>query len=174
MATDSCHRSGQALVEFCIGLVALLAVLGAVFQLGRLGLARTEARVDATRLAHNRSMFDAAVTGLSLPRYINRMSEGDDGYSYSQDDLAIGGNEQSAYDRVVARMRPDEVARRVPDSPVAGLSGPTEMILGMGLVHGTGMELNVPVLPVVRRLFFRRDRVDVQVTAWMTRTGDLY
>jgi hypothetical protein len=167
-------KSGQAIIEFCIGIVALLAVIGGIFQLGRLGLARTQARVDATRVAHNRSMFDISTTGLSLPRYIDRMSDGRDDYSYSEDDIAIGGNDQEAFDRLASHMQPSLAHRHAAGNPVGDITDPTQMILGMGLVHGNGMELNIPVLPVVRRLFFNRDSIDLQVTAWMTRTGDLY
>lgn len=167
-------RSGQAAVEFCIGLVAMMAVIGGIFQLGRLGRARMDARVEATRAATSRSMLDEEVTGLFIPNYIREMHEGPDGYSYSVDDVAVGGNTQDAYDRVVARLRAGAVRQHAPDSPVAEMDDPMEMMMGMGLVAGTGMELNVPVLPVVRRLFFNRDSVDIQVQVWSTRTGDFY
>jgi len=167
-------KSGQALLEFCIGLVAMLAVIGGIFQLGLMGRARTDARVEGTRSATARSMLDADMTGLFLPRYIRRMDAGGDGFSYSVDDSAVGGNSQDAYDRVAGRMRPDQVRPYAPGSEIAMMDDPVEMLLGMGLVSGVGMELNVPVLPIVRRLFFNRGTVDFQVQVWMTRTGDLY
>ncbi len=167
-------KSGQALVEFCIGLVGMLAVIGGIFQLGLMGRARTDARVEATRSATALSMLDEDLTGVFLPRYIRRMDAGGDNFTYSVDDFAVSGNTQDAYDRVASRMRPGQVRPYAPGSEIALMGDPVEMLMGMGLVSGVGMELNVPVLPVARRLFFNRGTVDFQAQVWMTRTGDLY
>ncbi len=168
------RKSGQAVIEFCIGIVAMLAVIGGIFQLGRMGRGRMDARVDATRIATARSMLGEDITGLYIPNYVREMYEGSDGRSYSVDDLAIGGNTEDVYDRVVRPMNPGAVRQYAPGSPIADMEDSMEMMMGMGLVAGTGMDLNIPVLPVVRRLFFNRNTVDIQVQVWMTRTGDIY
>lgn len=167
-------RSGQALVEFCIGLVAMLAVIGGVFQLGRMGLARTEARVEATRSATARSMRSSDAAGQSIPNYIHRMDEGGDEATYSVNDRRIGGDEQDVYDRLIAPSSPHLLHTYAPDNDLADINGTLEMLAGMGLVHGAGNRFDIPVLPVVRRLFFDRPHVDIQVSAWMVRTGELY
>lgn len=170
----SSSKSGQALVEFCIGLVGMLAVIGGIFQLGRMGQARMDARVEATRSATARSMLSSDMTGLFLPRYIRAMDAGPSGFRHSVDDRVIGGNSAEAYDRLASRMRPERVRHFAPHSAIAQMEDPMEMMLAMGLVSGTGTEFNIPVMPIVRRLFFNRSRVDFQVQVWMTRTGDIY
>ena len=176
MAINANHpnKSGQALIEFCIGLVAMLAVIGGIFQLGRMGMARTDARVDATRFATARSMLDSDVTGLSVPNYIIRMSEGDDEATYSVDDSRIGGDEGEVYDRFIDSSRPERLRAYAPGNEMAEMSDSFEMLLGMGLVQGVGTRYNIPVFPIVRRLFFDQPTVDIRVSAWMVRTGELY
>ncbi len=168
------NKAGQAVVEFCIGLIAFLAVVGGMFQLGRLGLARMETRVEATRIATERSMRSEAETGTFVPAYLAGVNVGEDGYSYSQDDTRLGGNSDAAYDRIVGRLRPGAVGAYDPGNPIAGLSDSFEMRAGMGFVQGIGSDFNIPILPVVRRLFFNQPSVDIQTQVWMTRTGDLY
>ncbi|GEM_PF-789735 len=177
MAAHSCPHSkrGQAVVEFCVGIVCMLIVIGGILQLGKMGIARTDARVQATARATSRSMMSQdEAGGLSLPPYLRRISEGGDSYSYSEDDVKIGGDEQALYDRVARKMHPDSVGLYAPGSDVAGMSDPTEMMLGMGLVQGLGYELNIPVLPIVRKLIMDDNSVDIQVQVWMTRTGEMY
>jgi len=167
-------KSGQAIIEFCIGLIAFLAVVGGMFQLGRLGLARLDTRVEATRIATERSMRSEAETGLYAPSYISRVSAGADEYSYSVDDVSIRGNADEAYERIVERMAVDRVRAHAPDSPVAEMNDAFEMRAGMGFVQGVGSRFNIPILPVVRSLLFNQTSVDIQTQVWMTRTGDIY
>jgi hypothetical protein len=167
-------KAGQALIEFCIGLIAFLAVVGGMFQLGRLGLARLDTRVRATRLATERSMRSEAETGVYVPSYLSRVDDGEDGYSYSQDDVSYGGDADAAYARIVERMRPGDVRGRDPRSPVGGMDDAYEMRAAMGFVQGIASDFNIPILPVVRRLFFNQSSVDIQTEVWMTRTGDIY
>jgi hypothetical protein len=175
MDTDARRtRSGQALVEFCIGLVAMLAVIGGVFQLGRMGLARTEARVEATQRASINSMRSEEATGLSIPGYIARVSEGEDEATYSVDDIRVGGNEQILYERLLAPNQPHRLQEIAPGNPLAEMGDSFEMMVGLGLVPGRGAEYDIPVLPIVRRLFFDQPTVDIDVTSWMIRTGDIY
>lgn len=172
---DTRHaKSGQAVVEFCIGLIAILAVVGGIFQLGTLGLARMHTRVEATRLATERSMLGSSATGVFVPDYIGEVNTGTDNYSYSADDVKFGANEQEAYDRLAARLDPDQVRVYDPASPVSGITDGYEMRVSMGLVQGVASDFNIPVLPVVRHLIYDADSIDIQTEVWMTRTGDLY
>jgi hypothetical protein len=162
------------MVEFCIGLIGMLAVIGGIFQLGRMGIARTDARVEATQRATSNSMLGSDITGLSIPNYINHISAGGDEYSYSADDFQVGGNEQTVYDRLVDPSRPNLLRGYAPGNDYADMSDAYEMMLGMGLVNGVAFESNIPVLPVVRRLLFNRNSVNIRVSAWMVRTGEIY
>lgn len=168
-------KSGQALTEFCVCLIAILTVIGGIFQLGLLGLGRTQARVEATSSATLSSMLGSDETGYSIPRYIDRVSMGSDNRTYSEDDAGIGGNEQRAYDELIAPSRPELIqAYSVIDNDYAEMTDSFEMMVGMGLVRGTGYEFNIPVYPIVRKLILDQSNVDIRVDAWMVRTGEIY
>ena len=173
MVTKPRHlKSGQAIIEFCIGLIAILAVFGGLIQLGRLGLIRMENRVEATRIATELSMADGDVT--STISYLYEVSDGPDTLSYSEDDLQRNGNADEAYDRLGARMQPGLVGAYDAGSPIAGMGGPGEMLDEMGFVRGTAWEMSIPILPVVRNLIYDADEVDLVSEVWMTQTGGIY
>jgi len=176
MVTDHRHatKSGQAAVEFCIGVVAMLVVIGGAFQLGRLGLARTDARVEATRVATSRSMLPEAFLTTDLTNYLQGMREGPDGSKYSLDDEPNTGNANEAYVTLLEPNHPEILQGYASGNDLAGIEDTYTLMTSMGLVQGGGMELNIPVLPVMRRLFFQHDTVDIQMSVWMVRTGDLY
>jgi hypothetical protein len=167
-------KSGQSVIEFCIGLVGILTVIAGVFQLGLLGMGRTQARVQATRIATERSMMSEAAGGVFLPQFVVQMDAGRDGYSYSVDDRAITTHPDVAYDRLVRPMVPNQMRVYSPRSEVSQMQDSMDMMIAMGLVPGTGRTNGIPVLPVVRRLFFNRNSVDIDVRVWSTRTGDIY
>lgn len=166
-------KSGQSIIEFCIGLVGILTVIAGVFQLGVLGMGRTEARVEAVRRASERSMMPERA-GIYLPWFVLQMDAGPDGSTYSADDRRVLGGAGEAYDRLVGPMVPHQMRRYSPRSEVAQMRDENDMLIAMGLVPGTGRRLGLPVLPVVRRLFFNRQTVDVEVRVWSTRTGDIH
>lgn len=174
MATKiSSRKSGQAMVEFCIGLIGMLAVIAGIFQLGRMGLGRTSARVEATAMASAASMTDE--TDIRPVRsYIDHMNEGVDQRSFSVDDTAQTGDPDAVYLQILRPNQPAVLGGYAPGNTLAGLSGSLDMMVNTGLVQGTGVEPNIPVMPIVRRLFFDQDSVTIDIRAWSVRTGGLY
>jgi hypothetical protein len=168
------RKSGQAIIEFCIGLVGILTVIAGVFQLGLLGMGRTSARVDATRRAAERSMMSESASGVFIPQFVYQMTAGPDGFNYSVDDVMMTTSPDAAFDRLVLPMAPSQMRNFSPQSEVSQMRDPIDMLIAMGLVPGSGRTNDIPVLPVVRRLFFNRSRVDIDVRVWSTRTGDIY
>jgi hypothetical protein len=43
-----------------------------------------------------------------------------------------------------------------------------------GLVRGSAIESGIPVMPIVRELFFDQNSVDIEMDVWSVRTGGLY
>lgn len=171
---DTKHsKSGQAVVEFCVGIIAVLAVFGGLFQLAELCKARMNNRVDATERAARASAgdFDGST---SVPSYISQVTVGDDEYAYSEDDQRIAGDSEEAYRRMVTRMRPDLARIYESGSDIAALGNGYEMRANMGLVRGSAAEYNIPILPVVRRLIYDADNVDLESEVWTTRLGGFY
>lgn len=174
MATKShASKSGQAIVEFCIGLIGMLTVIAGIVQLGRMGQGRMNARVEATAMASAASMSDEADIR-PLRRYIYRMDAGADQRSYSVDDQAQTGDPDAIYEQMLRPNQPNVLRGYAPGNTLAGLSSSLDMRINTGLVQGTGVESNIPVMPIVRRLFFDQDSVTIDVRAWSVRTGGLY
>jgi len=174
MVTDPLiHKRGQALVEFCIGLIGMLAVVAGVFQLGRMGLGRTSARVEATAMASLASMSEEAdVRPVRL--YIQENTPGPSGRSYSIDDVAVTRDPYAVVSQIVRPQQLQPYRAASEGNPLTQMSDSLEMMTQTGLVQGTGVSPNIPVMPIVRRLFFDEDRVTIEVRAWSVRTGGLY
>lgn len=168
------NQSGQALVELCIGLIAILTVFAGIIQIGRMGLARMEARVEATGTASALSMNAASTSFRLIRSYIRQMDEGGDQRSYSLDDVAMPGNRDEMFDTLLAPNQPGMLNSYAPGNILAGIQNPVDMMGETGLVRSTASENNIPVLPIVRKLFIQRNTVDIDVTVWSIRTGDLY
>lgn len=167
-------KSGQAMVEFCIGLIAMLTVIAGIFQLGRMGIARTDARVEATGTASALSMTDSSGSYRLIRTYIRQNNEGADTRSYSVDDVRILGNPNEVYDQLVMPNQPNLLRGYAPTNTLANIQNAVDLMGETGLVRSTASENNIPVMPIIRRLFFDQNTVDIDVTVWSIRTGDFY
>lgn len=169
-------RQGQALVEFVVGLVAVLALLAGLLQLASLGTAWIEAHAEARTAAARRAILDAAPGG-AVPRYLRDWEPGPDRRRHTRDDVALTGNpvpfQSVVVGAAVSGPHHREILERVPRDRITALyDGPAPASL-FGLVSGTGTR-DVPTLPAVRSLLYRADRIALQETVWMTRTGGIY
>lgn len=176
MDTNEKHRkTGQAMVEFCIGLLAIIIVIAVTFVVGRMGLARTQARVDATRRASYQAMNSTSGSVFQVPNYLSAVNEGNDGQRYSQDDIQSSGSALTPFQTLVATSRPDELRSYAPGNIFAEMNSLSDLMTTTGLVRGDGSEI-VPVddYPIARRLFINQSSVGFDITAWSVRTGDLY
>jgi hypothetical protein len=167
-------KSGQAMVEFCIGLVAMLTVIAGIFQLGRMGIARTDARVEATGSASALSMTSSSSSFRLIRNYIQQNNEGVDTRSYSVDDVQVQGNAGEVYDQLLMPNQPNRLRGYAPTNTLANIQNAVDLMGETGLVRSTASESNIPIMPIIRRLFFDQNTVDIDVTVWSVRTGDLY
>ncbi len=167
-------KSGQAMVEFCIGLIALITVFAGIIQLGRMGIARMDARVEATGNASALSMTSSASSFRLIRPYLQKVTEGADGRSYSVDDRDLQGNADEVYDILVGPNQPALLNSYASGNILASLNDSVDMMGETGLVQSTASENNIPIMPIVRKLFFDQNTVDIDVTVWSVRTGDLY
>jgi len=168
------NKNGQALVEFCIGLVALLTVFVGIILLGKLGLARTEARVEATRRA-NQAIDLGPNTVVQLPNYVRGIDAGIDNRPYSQDDVSLSGNPLNTLLTLAQPNHQIELRSHAPGNQLAELGSSNDFMSSSGLV-GRSVNQRVPIEnhPIIRRLFFNQNMVNLTVTVWSVRTGDLY
>jgi len=167
------------MVEFLAGLVAVLALLAGLRQAISLTRAHTDALAAARRQAGERALFDPG-QGMDLlgdADYIRDRHPGPDGKRHTRDDWAAAGDAAAFSARLVEPTCRNaaawELLGAAPGDRVTALRGHPAPGAVLGLVRGDAAE-SVPLLPAVRSLLYRADRIDIESRVWMTRMEGIY
>ncbi len=148
------------MVELAVGLVAMMVLLGALIQIGRLAHARTRTMMEARAAAGALGLGAGNAFWPFGSEYIYNWHAGRDGRAYTRDDvriIAVG-----AVSSVQAAVEASGMAG-VPEPPVNpfhSLSAGVNPAQDFALVHGSESE-SVDVLPVVRRLVYNQESIVV-------------
>lgn len=169
------RRSGQAVVEFIIALISILALAAGLLQLTALMLAHTRTMVAARQEAGEASV--QPIAPLSDAEFIRDWEEGSDTVPYTSDDDVVLSSAASQFASLFAeRASTDAGWAYVERSPSDGIS-PMRTLLApsslFGLVEGRDTE-TVPLMPAVRTLLYDAESVRVESKVWMTFCGGLY
>jgi hypothetical protein len=168
-------RSGQAIVEFIVGLVAVLVLFAGLLQVATLTKKHTDTMVEARRLAAERAMTD--LDAASNPDYISNWKPGTDRKPYTRDDIHSPADPGSFDSRIVDRAAEDalgwSIIDFIPRNPLADMHGSGTPASEFGLVSGSDTR-TVDLLPAVQDLIYDRPRINVRCTVWMTQTKGLY
>lgn len=167
-------RNGQAMIEFIVGIVAVLALFAGMLQLASLTRAQTDTMVNARRAAAERAMSDPAM--LSYPDYIDSISLGADGSSYSADDEPELGD-PAAFTAVTVDPSAEGPAAwalvdAVPGNRFSALRS-SGSIHDLQLVSGSDRR-TVAVLPGVQHLLYDDDAITVESRVWMPWLRGIY
>jgi len=166
---SSPSRSGQALIELTIALVAILAILAAILQVGILSRAHLGVMQEARGAAGQYAIGETYQTVAPGARMIRTWDDGPDGKTYSRDDSAVLGGSAFLRQSVLPVARPDELAAQVPGNEFFRLNYNEPIVDEFYFVRATASSRPVPLLPVVRALLYRDDtiRLDAEsVTVW--------
>ncbi len=167
-------KSGQAIVEFVVGLVAILILTAALLQIGTLvredGRTLQKARAEAGAAALGSAYFAPVSPG---PQYIRDWTVGPDGAAYTRDDRAVIGNAALLSDGIVLHAKPDDLRRLVPDNPVSTLSDSAQVLPGLGFVRGYSSSGPVALYPITRNLIFGRDTLTLESQVFLIWTRGL-
>ena len=166
-------HSGQAMMEFLVGIVVVLVVVGGLIQLGMLSDLRTTNYMDATEEAANWSMTNGGDDSLIYP-YIERIDDGPDSHTYSADDREIGKNAVDVYNGIVRYGRPDDVAQHTRDNAWTELGSANDIMDELGMVRGSKSTTSLRFLPIVRNLIYQADRIDIRTEVYGVRQGGIY
>lgn len=161
------NKNGQAIVEFVVALIPLLALVAGLVQLGMLTNAHTEAMVEARRRVANRMIVTSL--GSAARDYYADWDNGHDGVSYSADDEAQEGNVRALRTALTVPAHTEELEARVGGNLISDLTIDPYLIL-WGLEQGEHSE-TVPVLPIARSLFYADDEIEVAAEVWMPAIG---
>ncbi len=164
--------AGQAMIEFVVGLVAILAIAGLLFQLAQFARRHTLAMIEARERAGQAAMDDIYRLTLPGPKYIGDWQEGPDGIRYSADDTPTSANPGIVRDPFVKHVDPARLDAWVGENPISLLNtGP--VLSNFAFVHGRAEAEPVPVLPVVRHLLYNKEVIDVEFNTWLVWTKGL-
>ena len=171
-------RSGQAIVEFIVGLVAVLTLLAGILQVASLTKTHTDTVIEARRRAAELAMTDLprGTDIHSNPDWLRTWRDGPDGRPHSHDDVPVFDDPNPFRSIVVQRAAPAEdwnLMYEIPNNRVARLRGAHDPGKLFGLVRGHDSR-PVPLIPAARHLFYDAESIDVQAEAWIPWLKGLY
>jgi len=165
-------NGGQAMIEFTIALVAIMAVAVGTILLGRMELAhtRTMAKARETAGAH---ALDLNYLGPIDARFISDWQAGADNIGYTHDDEPIpDGTAISLLGDITANADLDTITP--PPNAISRLQAFPD-ISGVYLVKGSENEsVSLSAMPGARRLFSGEPAVSIKSEAWLVWTGGIY
>jgi len=178
--SENSDRAGQAVVEFLVGLVAVLVLFAALLQMASLNKAHTDTMVEARRQAGELAMLQLG-PGLEImsdPDYILNWQEGPDGKRHTRDDRFSSAS-PAAFNAVIVDLAAPNaegwtIIDSVPDNRLTGLHNDPDPVAGFGLVRGHHSVSDVPLLPAVQSLLYRAESIDVESEVWLTWTKGIY
>ena len=169
------RNGGQALVEFMVGLVAVLVLFAGLLQVASLSRIHTDTMAEARRLAAEQAMMDVDVP--TSPDYIHDWRVGDDQEAYTRDDDFTTANPSDFDTRIVDRAGGDTAGwdriNAAPGDRLPTLHGSSDPGSLFGLVEGTDSG-TIALLPAVQHLIYAAPSIQVRCNVWMTRTKGLY
>ncbi len=153
-------KNGQAVVEFVVALIPLLVLVAGLVQFGLLASAHTRAMGEAREEAAQHML--APLIGGPATEYYEEWTDGDDDASYSADDESHVGNLLALSSAIVNPAHPIQLQEQIGDNLISALPAAPYLIF-WGLQQGKHTE-TVPVLPIVRSLFYAGEEIEVSVS----------
>lgn len=169
--STSRERGGQAIVEWVVALVVILVLFAGIIQYCWLGLHHSRAMAEARRQAGVDALAEASP--FDAPQFIMARTAGSDGIEYSRDDGAQLDTPAILTAGIVSYGHPKDLDALAPDNPVSALDKSAMPESLFGLIQGEQKE-SLALLPVVSKLIYKKDSVEVRGSAWMTWTKGIY
>ena len=159
------------MTEFVVALVCILVLLAGTIQISMLGLRHSRLMGEARRDAGQKAMLEVSPFG--GPQFIAACTVGADGIAFSRDDDKTSGDVADLTEGVARHANPDDLNDIRPNNVVSTLAASPFPHYLFGLVESEQTD-SVELIPIMRELIYRKDTVDLKVSAWMTWTKGLY
>ncbi len=173
--TLSPRKQGQAMIELTVALVAILTIMSGLLLIVSVGTAHTEAMMEARREAGANAMMDIAP--IESPDFIFDWQAGNDGKKLTADDTSMQDNTQPFNDNIVNRAvgNNDEwpLFSGMNNNPINQLRNNSTPATLFGLVKGEE-HISIPLLPVIQKLIFNSDNLEIDSEVWLTHTKGIY
>jgi hypothetical protein len=164
------------MIEFIVGMVAVMTVTVGILQMVSLMLAYNRVRVDARREAGQRALLQAPP--VSTPSFIQDWQAGNDGADYSADDRAVLSSGAGTFAAVVVDQASDtgdgwtSIGMSQSDR-LTPLRAGVGTAFQLGLVSGYRQE-TVPLMSAVQSLLFNASSIRVESEVYMAWCDGIY
>jgi hypothetical protein len=169
-------KSGQALAEFVVGLIAVLTLAACL----RIGASMITSHSDAMATARNEAASAASLGAdvLSGAKYIHEVTEGSDKRQYTKDDRSTSANPSEFAGVVIGKTVEDDsewdVLGQMPNSKFSKLRGGMNPSSTFGLVRGSDRRtVAIDQIPAVK-FFYNAATMEVECNVWMTQINGMY
>jgi len=170
--------SGQAMIEFCIGLIVLLLLITGIIHVGRMARISLGIHSEIRGDAGERAMLSGFGTTAEA---ISDWDSGADGIRFTADDRAqINSARSMAIMNAVASRsaRNDDDWQKVMDKTrlpfsMAQLRNQTGLPVFLGFIHRE-RAVDMQVDPAIRQLVYDAPEVRIKEEVWMPQMGGLY
>lgn len=162
-------RSGQAMVEMIVGLVALLVVFAGIVQLSILGFEQSLTLLNARAKAGQYALADVYSVETPGPRFIQDWDAGDDTSRHSVDDVATAADPTMAARILTDPSHPNRLNGYLPDNEISQLAN-SSLLAGFDLVTARERSDTILLLPAVRHLLYDSDSIRLEADACLSWT----
>ncbi len=159
--------SGQSIVELTVGLLAVVLVLIGILQVCRLGMEHTQVMMNAREQVDEMALDDGLEFSGIIPDYLQRVAEGGDQKSYSQDDMLVGGDPQEVRRKIIAHTNPDLLRIWVGTNSMNSLDESSILVDEFDFVYGQSQSKSIELYPIIRNFVVENDSIRMSRRIWM-------
>jgi hypothetical protein len=174
-STTQRSRSGQAMIEVVVGLVAMVVLIAGLILITRLTLARTDAMNEARKIVGTITFDDEPMS--AFPSYIRDVEVGPDGRKYSGDDTTTDANavdfDTTFVGQLVSQAADWNTLGELPSSAFTSLHGSPAPAAEFGLLMGHDSK-SITTDPAIRHLLYNAAEIEIDCEVWMTWTRGIY
>ena len=167
-------RMGLMMVLSVIGIIAVIVVFGAFIQVGLLSHERTDTYMRATQEAATFAVQPQFDPDQPPEPYVLSMLIGDDLHTYSADDRRVGSSGDEVISGILTHTLPQDLVQYAPDSAFSRITGGSDLNGEFSMVRGDATSRGIRLLPVVRNLIYRADRIDIDAEVVSIWTRGIY
>ncbi|MBN1669997.1 MAG: hypothetical protein JXR37_03125 [Kiritimatiellae bacterium] len=162
------------MIEFVVAIVAIVVLFAGLLQICRLCALHTETMTESRAEAGAYAMSDTYVLEGRGPDYIQDWKRGADRKRYSRDDRSSPADPSRVAKEIVAHAHPGDLAARLGMNEISALRASKYPVNEYMLVRGYGSRSAIDLVPVIRRLVYADDSVDVECETWLAWTRGIY
>lgn len=167
-------ESGQAIIEFVVGLVGLLVLIAAILQMGYLSFEHNQTMLEAREKTGRLSIGATYGSGDGLPEAIYDWNAGNDEQRYTRDDYPTTMRTPSEHFQEISQYaHPEELQSLVGTSALNHITSSNTYTAALGLCTAKERSNSTPLFPIIRQLVYNNDHIEVETETAMTWIGGL-